>query len=230
MAKLTKRQKAWQDVDFTKKLPLQEAIAVAKKFAGPKFTESLDISMRLGVDPKKGEQNVRGSCTLPHGTGKSARVIVFAKGDKEKEAKDAGADIVGGAELAEKIKNGFMDFERVVATPDMMGEVGKIAKILGPKGLMPNPKLGTVTFELASTISNIKKGQVEFRIDKAANVHVPCGKLNFDAKALEENIRSIVDRVIKLKPSQAKGTYLRSMAISSTMGPGIRVDESEFLR
>jgi len=231
MTTTSKRKKTWQaDQDRNKKLSLLEAIEKSKKYGLKSFSESLDLSLRLGIDPKKGEQNVRGSCTLPHGTGKSMRVLVFAKGEKEKEAKDAGADYVGGADLSEKIKGGFLDFDRVVATPDMMGEVGKIAKILGPKGLMPNPKLGTVTMDLAQVIGEIKKGKVEFRVDKAANLHVSCGKLSFEPSVLSENIRAIVETIIRLKPAQAKGVYLRSMFLSSTMGPSFRVDESEFIR
>ncbi|MBL0691026.1 MAG: 50S ribosomal protein L1 [SAR324 cluster bacterium] len=231
MKKLTKRTKEWEKlVDKDKKISLTQAIDLAKKLAVSKFNEALDIAIMLGIDPRRGEQNVRGSCSLPHGSGKSERILVFAKGEKEGEAKEAGADYVGGADLSDKIKGGWLDFERVVATPDMMREVGKIGKILGPRGLMPNPKLGTVTFDVKNAITEIKKGKVEFRSDKSANLHVTCGKADFLAEHLVDNVKAIIDAVIKLKPSSAKGVYIKSIFLSTTMGPGIRVDESSLIK
>lgn len=231
MSKLTKKSKTWQaEINKDEKLSLEDAVEMAKKFAKSKFSETLDIAIRLGIDPKKGDQNVRGSCSLPHGTGKSERVLVFAKGEKVKEAQEAGADYVGASELSEKIKEGWFEFEKVVATPDMMGEVGKIGRILGPKGLMPNPKLGTVTFDVKGAVSEIKKGKVDFKNDKGANLHVSCGKITFDKQKLVDNIKAVVDSVIKLKPASAKGVYLKSLSVSSTMGPGIRVDENIFIK
>ncbi len=213
-----------QKVDRNKLYTLENAIALVKEIVWAKFDETLDMAIRLGVDPRHSEQMVRGAVVLPHGMGKSAKVLVFAKGEKEKEAKDAGADFVGAEDLAEKITNGWMDFDRIVATPDVMAIVGKLGKILGPRGLMPNPKLGTVTFDVGKAVKEIKLGKVEYRVDKTAIVHVPVGKLSFDARKLYENAGAVMESIIKAKPSSSKGRYLKSITISSTMGPGIKVD------
>jgi large subunit ribosomal protein L1 len=189
-----------------------------------KFDETVDVAIRLGVDPRKADQMVRGTVLLPHGTGKQVKVLVFAKGEKEKEARDAGADYVGADDLVEKIQNGWLEFDKTVATPDLMGLVGKIGKILGPRGLMPNPKLGTVTFNVRESIEDLKKGKVEFRTDKAGIVHVPVGKRSFDVQKLHENILALMDTIIRMKPSASKGVYLKNIVLSSTMGLGIKVD------
>jgi large subunit ribosomal protein L1 len=189
-----------------------------------KFDESIDIACRLNVDARKSDQMVRGSVVLPHGTGKKVTILVFAKGEKEKEAHEAGADYVGGEELVEKIKGGWLDFGRVVATPDMMGSVGKVGKILGPRGLMPNPKIGTVTFDIASVVNDIKKGKIDFRVEKAGIVHVPIGKVSFSAEQLRENAAAFLETLVRLKPPSSKGQYIKGVAVSSTMGPGIRMD------
>jgi large subunit ribosomal protein L1 len=202
-------------------------VALLKDCPGAKFDESVDIALNLGVDPKHADQMVRGAIVLPHGTGRSVRVLVFAKGDKEKEAKDAGADYVGGEELAKKIQEeGWLDFERVVAAPDMMSVVGRLGKVLGPRGLMPNPKLGTVTPDVGRAVSESKAGKVEYRVDKNGIIHVSIGRKSFEAAQLTENAAAIIDAVLKAKPAVAKGTYLKKIAISTTMGPGIRVDPS----
>ena len=180
--------------------------------------------MRLGVDPKQSEQMVRGTVVLPNGTGKKVRVLVFAKGEKEKEAKDAGADFVGGEDLIEKISKGWLDFDSVVATPDMMGAVGKLGKILGPRGLMPNPKIGTVTFDITKAVKEIKAGKVEFKVDKSGNVHASIGKVSFGVQKLKENLLALLDGIIKAKPSTSKGIYLRSITVATTMGPGVKID------
>jgi len=203
---------------------LEHAIERVKKAKYAAFDETLDVAMRLGVNPKHADQMVRGTVVLPHGLGVSRRVCVIASGEKMKEAEDAGADVVGGEDMVEKIQQGFMDFDAVVATPDMMRVVGKLGKILGPRGLMPNPKTGTVTFDIAKAIQEIKAGKVEFRVDKTAIVHAPVGKLSFPADKLLDNLKTLIDTVLKAKPSAAKGKYVRSIAISSTMGPGIRID------
>ena len=230
MATMTKRAKEWaQDVDNTKKLPIAEAIELVKKHAKAKFTERVDVAIRLGVDPRKSDQMVRGSVTLPNGTGQELKVLVFAKGDNEKAALDAGADYAGGDELANKIKDeNWLDFDRVVATPDMMAVVGKISRILGPKGLMPNPKVGTVTQNVAEAVTEIKKGQVQFRTEKGAIIHCTIGLVDFDSVKLIENLQAINDALVRLKPSSAKGTYIKSIAVSSTMGPGVRVDPTQY--
>lgn len=229
MAKISKRKKEWrEEIDRTTRYDLTEAIELVKKYAKVKFDEPVDAVFRLGVDPRKSDQMVRGSCTLPNGTGKVVRVLVFAKGEKEKEALDAGADYVGADDMAEKIKEGWLEFDRVVATPDMMGVVGKIGKILGPRGLMPNPKVGTVTQAVGDVVSMIKKGQVQFRTDKGANIHATTGLVSFSTEALVENIKSLHDSLIKMKPATAKGTYIRNISISSAMGPGVRVDPAFF--
>lgn len=219
---ITKRKKQW-NIDSIEKYSLSEGIEKVKENALKSFNESIDLVIRLGVDPRKGDQLVRGTCTLPHGTGKVVRVLVFAKGEKETLAKKAGADYVGGADLVEKIQGGWLEFERVVASPDMMIHVGKIGKILGPRGLMPNPKTGTVTPNVADAVKSIKQGQVQFRVDKGANLHIPVGKTNFSVEQLKENIETIYDSILKLKPATAKGSYVKNISISSTMGPGIKV-------
>jgi large subunit ribosomal protein L1 len=204
--------------------PLSDAISLLQETSHVKFDETVDVAIRLGVDPRKADQMVRGTVLLPHGTGKQVKVLVFAKGEKEKEARDAGADYVGADDLVEKIQNGWLEFDKTVATPDLMGLVGKIGKILGPRGLMPNPKLGTVTFNVRESIEDLKKGKVEFRTDKAGIVHVPVGKRSFDVQKLHENILALMDTIIRMKPSASKGVYLKNIVLSSTMGLGIKVD------
>jgi len=205
---------------------LDEAIPLLKKIAFAKFNETVEIAMKLGVDPKHADQMVRGTVVLPNGLGKSKRVVVIASGDKVKEARDAGADEVGSEEMVEKIAGGWMDFDAVVATPDMMRSVGKLGKVLGPRGLMPNPKTGTVTFEVGKAIKEIKAGKVEFRVDKTGIIHAPCGKIQFEEKNLYENAKALIDAVLRAKPASSKGKYVRSISISSTMSPGIWVDET----
>ncbi len=206
--------------------PLDEAVALLKKVAYAKFDETVEVSMRLGVDPKHADQMVRGTVVLPNGLGKSTRVAVIASGEKVKEARDAGADEVGGDDIVERIQGGWMDFDAVVATPDMMRSVGKLGKILGPRGLMPNPKTGTVTFDVGKAIKEIKAGKVEFRVDKTGIVHAPCGKIRFEEKNLYENARTLIEAVLRAKPPSSKGKYVRSISLSSTMSPGIWVDEA----
>ena len=203
---------------------LQEAVDLVKRTAYAKFDETVEMTFRLGVDPKRSDQMVRGTAVLPHGTGVKVRILVFAKGEKEKEARDAGADVVGGEELVEKVKGGWLEFDKVVATPDLMGTVGKLGKLLGPRGLMPNPKTGTVTFEIAKAIGDIRKGRVEYKVEKAGIVHVRIGKVSFDAEKLRENAMTILESVIKAKPASSKGRYLKSVTLSSTMSPGIPLD------
>jgi large subunit ribosomal protein L1 len=205
---------------------LDEAVPLLKKIAFAKFNETVEISMTLGVDPKHADQMVRGTVVLPNGLGKSKRVVVIASGDKVKEARDAGADEIGGDDIVERIAGGWLDFDAVVATPDMMRGVGKLGKVLGPRGLMPNPKTGTVTFEVGKAIREIKAGKVEFRVDKTGIIHAPCGKIQFDEKNLYENAKALIDAVIKAKPASSKGKYVKSISISSTMSPGIWIDES----
>jgi large subunit ribosomal protein L1 len=197
---------------------------IVKKAPAAKFDESVDLSLRLGVDPKHADQMVRGAIVLPHGIGKTVRVAVFAKGDKEREAREAGADVVGAEDLVEKIQGGFMDFDSTVATPDLMGQVGRLGKVLGPRGLMPNPKMGTVTFDVARAVREVKAGKVEFRVDKAGNVHVQVGKKSFPQENLVANAMALLEAVVKAKPAASKGVYLRSLTLSTTMGPGIPVD------
>src|SRR5437870_2202752 len=203
---------------------LQEAMELVKRTAYAKFDETVEMALRLGVEPKRSDQMVRGSVVLPHGSGVKQRILVFAKGEKEKEARDAGADIVGGDELVEKVKGGWLEFDKAIATPDMMGNVGKLGKLLGPRGLMPNPKTGTVTFEVAKAIGDIRKGRVEYKVEKAGILHVRVGKASFEADKLRENASSVLESVIKAKPSTSKGRYLKSVTLSSTMGPGVSVD------
>jgi len=211
-------------VEPTKRYTLKEATEMVVSTAGAKFDETVDAAVRLGVNPAHADQMVRGSVVLPNGLGKTVRVLVFAKGDKEKEALDAGADMVGNDEIIEKIKGGWLEFDRVIATPDMMGNVGKIAKILGPRGLMPNPKVGTVTFDITNAVKELKAGKVEFRVEKAGIVHSPVGKVSFGADKLRENVMALLETIVKLKPASSKGTYIKSIALSSTMGAGVKVD------
>ncbi|MCK4303226.1 MAG: 50S ribosomal protein L1 [Candidatus Eisenbacteria sp.] len=208
-------------------LTLATEVDFVRTQAKAKFNETIELAVRLGVDPKHADQMVRGTVVLPHGTGKEVRVLVFAKGEKLQEAEGAGADFFGGEELVKKVKDGFLDFDRVVATPDMMSEVGKLGRLLGPRGLMPNPKAGTVTFDVAKAVKEVKGGKIEFRVDRGGNLHVPVGKASFETPMLEENIRAFMGEVVRLRPSAAKGTYIRSITLSSTMGPGVRVDTSE---
>ncbi|WP_010285016.1 50S ribosomal protein L1 [Bacillus timonensis] len=215
-------------VDRTKAYSVAEAIELVKKTNTAKFDATVEVAFRLGVDPKKADQQIRGAVVLPNGTGKTQRVLVFAKGEKAKEAEAAGADFVGDSEYINKINQGWFDFDVIVATPDMMGEVGKLGRVLGPKGLMPNPKTGTVTFDVTKAINEIKAGKVEYRIDKSSNIHVPIGKISFDDEKLIENFTTIYETMLKVKPSAAKGTYMKNVAVSSTMGPGVKVDASSF--
>ena len=203
---------------------LEEASELVKQAAFAKFDETVEMSLRLGVDPKRADQMVRGTTVLPHGTGKKIRILVIAKGEKEQEARQAGADFVGNDDLLTKIQEGWLDFDSVIATPDMMGAVGKMGKVLGPRGLMPNPKTGTVTFEVGKAIEEIRKGRVEYKVDKAGNVHVPVGKVSFEANQIKENAQSVFDSIVKAKPSSSKGKYIKSATLSSTMGPGIPLD------
>jgi large subunit ribosomal protein L1 len=220
-------QAGLESIDRSRLYGLAEAVALLKNCPGAKFDESVDISLNLGVDPKHADQMVRGAVVLPHGTGRSVRILVFAKGEKEKEASDAGADYVGAEDLAKKIQDeGWLDFERVIATPDMMSVVGRLGRVLGPRGLMPNPKLGTVTMDVARAVSESKAGKVEFRVDKNGIIHASIGRKSFDASKLADNATAIIDAVLKAKPAVAKGAYLEKIAISATMGPGIRVDPS----
>jgi len=214
-------------VELGKRYTLKEATEMVVAMAGVKFDETVDAAVRLGVNPAHADQMVRGSVVLPNGLGKKVRVLVFAKGDKEKEALEAGADLVGNDEVIEKIKGGWLEFDRVIATPDMMGSVGKIAKILGPRGLMPNPKVGTVTFEVANAVKELKAGKVEFRVEKAGIVHSPVGKVSFGAEKLRGNVSALLETIIKLKPASSKGIYIKSIALSSTMGAGVRIDPLE---
>ena len=225
MATATKKLKAAEALfDREKSYSVEEALSILKKLPNAKFDESVDMSLRLGVDPKHADQMVRGAIVLPHGIGKAVRVAVFAKGEKEREAREAGADLVGAEDLVEKIQGGFMDFDSTVATPDLMGQVGRLGKVLGPRGLMPNPKLGTVTFDVGRAVREIKAGKVEFRVDKAGNVHVPLGKKSFEEPHLVANTMALLEAIVRAKPSAAKGQYLRSVTVSSTMGPGIHLD------
>ncbi|MBN2231567.1 MAG: 50S ribosomal protein L1 [Deltaproteobacteria bacterium] len=225
---MAKRGKRYTDirgrVELLKKYALPEGFALARELAIAKFDETVDVAIRLGVDPRQADQMVRGAVLLPHGTGKTARVIAFAKGEKEKEARDAGADEVGAEDLAQRITDGWLDFDKAVATPDLMGVVGKLGRILGPRGLMPNPKVGTVTFDIGRAVSELKAGKVEFRVEKAGIIHAPVGRASFAVEQLEENARALIEVLNRLKPSSSKGVYMRSMTVSSTMGPGIDID------
>ncbi len=231
MAKISKRRKATAgDVDVNKRYGLDEAVVLVKQCATAKFDETVEIAVRLGVNPKHADQMVRGALVLPHGTGQKVRVLVFAKGEKEREAREAGADFVGSDELVAKVADGsFLDFERVIATPDMMGQVGKLGRVLGPRGLMPNPKVGTVTFDVTNAVREAKGGKIEYRTEKAGIVHARIGKSSFGGPELGENARAVVMALVRAKPSTAKGAYLRSITLSSTMGPGVKIDPLIFL-
>lgn len=224
MAVGKKHTEAKGKVDRESTYALDDALTLLKETAHAKFDETVDMSIRLGVDPRKADQMVRGAVVLPNGLGKDVRVVVFAKGEKAQEATAAGADFVGGEDLVEKIKEGWFDFDSAIATPDMMGTVGKIGRLLGPRGLMPNPKVGTVTFEVGRAVEEAKSGKVEYRVEKAGIIHAPVGKVSFDVEKLQGNIIALMDALIKAKPSTAKGTYLRKVSLSSTMGPGINLD------
>lgn len=214
-------------VDRIQRYPLEVAVRLAKETVRAKFDETVEIAIRLGVDPRQADQNVRGTVVLPHGMGKSVRVLVFAKGEKEREAQEAGADFVGAEDLIKKINDGWLDFDKTVATPDMMGSVGRIGKILGPRGLMPNPKTGTVTQDVAKAVKEIKAGKLEFRVDKAGNIHVPVGKASFNTENLLENARAVLTAIMRAKPASAKGNYLLTVTVSTTMGPGVKIDPNE---
>jgi large subunit ribosomal protein L1 len=217
---------ARKKVNREAKYSLEEALDLLKETARAKFDETVEVALRLGVDPKYPDQQVRGSVVLPHGTGKSIRVLVFAKGEKEKEAREAGADFAGAEDLVAKVQGGWLDFDKAVATPDMMGAVGKIGKILGPRGLMPNPKVGTVTFDVAKAVRDLKGGKVEFKVDKTGTLHAGIGKISFGKDRIRENFLAFFEAIMKAKPSAAKGTYVRTLALSTTMGVGIRVNAS----
>lgn len=216
-----------EKIETQKRYALDEALSLLKSLSKAKFDESVDVAIKLGVDPRQSDQMVRGVANLPHGTGKTVRVLVFAKGEKEAEAKASGADFVGAEDLVEKIKGGWLGFDKAIATPDMMPKVGPIAKILGPRGLMPNPKVGTVTTDVAKAVEESKKGRIEFRVEKAGIVHAPIGRLSFEPDALSANFQTLLEQVIRLKPQTAKGTYLQGITVSSTMGPGLKVDTAD---
>ncbi len=224
MALSKKYKKAAALVDNEKRYTVDEAVALVGKTATKKFDETIDVAIRLGVDPKHADQMVRGAIVLPHGLGKAVRVAVFAKGDKAREATEAGADVVGAEDLAAKVQEGFMDFDVAIATPDMMGVVGRLGKVLGPRGLMPNPKVGTVTADVARAIRESKAGKIEFRVEKAGIVHAPIGKASFSVDKVRDNLNTILDTIMRAKPAAAKGVYLKTVSISTTMGPGIKLD------
>ncbi|GAC1570109.1 MAG: 50S ribosomal protein L1 [Polyangiales bacterium] len=224
-----KRATALKDFDLAKRHTVDQAVELVKSKAYAKFDETVDLAVRLGVNPKHADQMVRGAIVLPHGTGQKLRVLVFAKGEKEAAAKAAGADIAGGDELVQRVQEGFMDFDRVIATRDMMGAVGKLGRVLGPRGLMPNPKVGTVTDDVVNAVREAKAGKVEYRVEKAGIVHARIGKVSFEAKQLSENATAIIEALVRAKPSTAKGIYLRSITLSSTMGPGVRVDTAALM-
>ena len=229
MAKKSKKmQDALKKVDTTKVYPVVEAIALAKDTNIAKFDATVEVAYRLNVDPKKADQQIRGAVVLPNGTGRTQSVLVFAKGDKAKEAEAAGADFVGDADMVNKIQQGWFGFDVVVATPDMMAEVGKLGRVLGPKGLMPNPKTGTVTMDVTKAINEVKAGKVTYRVDKAGNIHVPIGKVSFDDQKLLENFNTINDVILKAKPSAAKGQYIKNISVTTTFGPGVHVDQASF--
>ncbi|GAF66190.1 50S ribosomal protein L1 [Bacillus sp. TS-2] len=227
---MANKSKKYQDavklIDRELAYQVEEALELVKKTATAKFDETVEVAVRLGVDPKKADQQIRGAVVLPNGTGKTQTVLVFAKGDKAKEAEAAGADFVGDEDYINKINQGWFDFDVIVATPDMMAQVGKLGRVLGPKGLMPNPKTGTVTFDVEKAVNEIKAGKVEYRVDKAGNIHVPIGKVSFESEKLVENFKTIIDTLMKAKPAAAKGTYVKNVTVASTMGPGVRVNAS----
>lgn len=229
---MAKNSKKYEDalklVDREKAYGIADAVNVVKQTATANFDETVEMAARLGIDPKKADQQIRGAVVLPHGTGKTQSVIVFAKGEKAKEAEAAGADVVGEEDLINRVSQGWMDFDVVVATPDMMAQVGKLGRVLGPKGLMPNPKTGTVTFDVTKAVEEIKAGKVEYRADKTGNIHVPLGKASFSEQQLEENFRAMMDVLVKAKPAAAKGTYVRNVSVAATMGPGVKVNTNEF--
>lgn len=230
---MAKKGKNYQEslklIDKSKAYSAEEAVELLKKVAKANFDETVELAFRLGVNPRKADEQIRGAVVLPNGTGRTQKVLVFAKGEKVKEAETAGADYVGDQELIDKINEGWLDFDVIVSTPDMMAEVGKLGRILGPKGLMPNPKTGTVTFDVEKAVKDIKAGQVEYRVDNASNLHVPIGKISFDEDKLTENLEAMVAEIIRVKPQASKGTYLRNITVTSTMGPGIKVDTAQFV-
>jgi len=213
-----------EKIDRASRFDLDEGLKLLKEAGRAKFDESVDMAIRLGVNPKHADQMIRGTLVLPHGVGKTVKILVFAKGEKEKEAREAGADLVGAEDLVEKINGGWTDFDKAIATPDLMGIVGKLGKILGPRGLMPNPKVGTVTFDVGRAVKELKAGRVEFKVDKTGIVHTTVGKISFDTEKLKENVLALMDVIVRAKPASSKGTYLKSVAISTTMGPGIKLD------
>jgi large subunit ribosomal protein L1 len=223
------RAKVDSIVDRERKYSVEEACGLVLQAKFAKFDETVDLAIRLGVNPKHADQMVRGALVLPHGTGKSVRVLVFAKGEKEREAREAGADLAGSDDLVAKVSEGFLDFDRVIATPDMMGSVGKLGRVLGPRGLMPNPKVGTVTFDVGSAVRDAKGGKIEYRVEKAGIVHARIGKVSFNQQALADNANALINALVRQKPSTAKGAYLRSITVSSTMGPGIKIDPAAFM-
>ncbi len=229
---MAKRGKKYKEVrgkvDRLKKYTLEEAIALLPEVTFASFDESVDIAVNLGVNPAHADQMVRGTVVLPHGTGKSVRVLVFAKGDKAKEAEDAGADHVGAEDLAEKIQGGWLEFDKAVATPDLMGLVGRLGRVLGPRGLMPNPKTNTVTLDVGTAVQELKAGRVEYRVEKAGIVHLPLGRKSFGPEQLRENVGAVLDSLVKAKPASAKGSYIRAITLTTTMGPGIKIDTTEF--
>jgi large subunit ribosomal protein L1 len=230
LPKLPKKRAAVTEmVEAGRKYSVEEACALVKKAQYAKFDETVDLAVRLGVNPKHADQMVRGAIVLPHGTGKTVRVLVFAKGEKEREAREAGADLAGSDDLVAKVSEGFLDFDRVIATPDMMGSVGKLGRVLGPRGLMPNPKVGTVTFDVGAAVRDAKGGKIEYRVEKAGIVHARIGKVSFNEQALADNATALITALVRQKPSTAKGAYLRSITVSSTMGPGIRIDPAHFV-
>jgi large subunit ribosomal protein L1 len=230
MSKVPKKRAALAAMaDLARKYSVEEACALVKKAQYAKFDETVDLAVRLGVNPKHADQMVRGAIVLPHGTGKTVRVLVFAKGEKEREAREAGADFAGSDDLVAKVSEGFLDFDRVIATPDMMGAVGKLGRVLGPRGLMPNPKVGTVTFDVGPAVRDAKGGKIEYRVEKAGIVHARIGKVSFGEQALVDNAKALIGALVRQKPSTAKGAYLRSITVSSTMGPGVKIDPAHFV-